>query len=176
MLCHKHMCTLIGINQLRADLNSQFGGTTTTGGLAWRHNVACRLEFRMGKYIDENGNDLTRGCENPAGNIVQVTMTKNKTCPPTRRTGYYTLNYLKGIDYLHDLVDVAMKDEYHLVEKSGAWFAVIDPSTGEQITKVQGIAKVYDYLEENTDVLKRIEDFIEDKIHSNSLEWNDNND
>ena len=164
MLCHKHMCTLIGINQLRADLNSQFGGTTTTGGLAWRHNVACRLEFRMGKYIDANGNDLTRGCENPAGNIVQVSMTKNKTCPPTRRTGYYTLNYLYGIDYLKDLVDVAMKDDYRLIEKSGSWFVIIDPTTGEQVDKVQGVAKVYSYLEEHSDVLQHIEAFIDDKI------------
>ena len=60
MLCHKHRCTLIGINQMRADLNSQFGGMTTTGGQAWKHNCSVRLEFRMGKYIDDKGNDLTK--------------------------------------------------------------------------------------------------------------------
>lgn len=164
MLCHKHKCTLIGINQMRDDMNSMYGGTTTTGGKAWKHNVSVRLEFRMGKYIDEKGNDLTRGAENPAGNIVMVAMKKNKTCPPTRRTGFYTLNYLSGIDYLKDLVDVAIK--YGLIEKAGAWFSIIDPDSGEVLIKVQGAPKVYDYLSDlnNITVLQSIEKFIESKI------------
>lgn len=164
MLCHRNMCTVIGINQMRADLNSQFGGTTTTGGLAWKHNCAVRLEFRMGKYIDEKGNDLTRSAENPAGNYVLVAMKKNKTCPPTRRTGFYTLSYESGIDYLKDLVEVAMK--YGLVERAGSWFSIIDAETGELVDKVQGLPKVYEYLEnpDNLEVLQSIETFIESKI------------
>ena len=164
MLCHKHNCTIIGINQMRDDMNSMYGGTTTTGGKAWKHNCSARFEFRMGKYIDEKGNDLTRSAENPAGNIVQVAMKKNKTCPPTRRTGFYTLNYLNGIDYLKDLVEVAIK--YGIIEKAGAWFSIIDPDTGELIDKLQGQPRVYEYLEssEHLDVLMKIENFIDGKI------------
>lgn len=164
MLCHKHNCTVIGINQMRADMNSPYGGMKTPGGQAWKHNCSVRLEFRMGKYIDEKGNDLTRQAENPAGNYVLVAMKKNKTCPPTRRTGYYTLNYQTGIDYLKDLVEVAIK--YGIIDKSGAWFAIIDTVSGEQITKLQGVAKVYEFLEdeENIEVLKKIEEFVDSKI------------
>ena len=164
MLCHTYNCTLIGINQLRADMNSPYGGMKTPGGQAWKHNCSVRLEFRMGKYIDEKGNDLTRQAENPAGNYVLVAMKKNKTCPPTRRTGFYTLNYQEGIDYLKDLVEVAIK--YGLVDKAGAWFSIIDPDSGEQVVKLQGQAKVNEYLEnpENIEVLKKIEDFIDEKI------------
>lgn len=164
MLCHKYKCTIIGINQMRADLNSQFGGMTTTGGQAWKHNVSVRLEFRMGKYIDEKGNDLTRGAENPAGNYVLVSMKKNKTCPPTRRTGFYTLNYANGIDYLKDLVEVAIK--FNLIDKSGAWYSIIDPETGEQAEKLQGAYRVYEYLEnvENRDLLMKIEAYIDEQI------------
>lgn len=162
MLCHKHKCTIIGINQMRANMSSPYGGMTTTGGMAWRHNCSVRMEFRMGKYFDENGKDLTRGAENPSGNYVLVEMVKNKTCPPTRRTGFYTLNYLKGIDYLKDLTEVAMK--FNLVIKDGSWFSVVDAESGEQLIKVQGITKVYDYLEENEDVLKKIEDYIDSQI------------
>ena len=164
MLCHKYGCTVIGINQMRADMNSQFGGMTTTGGIAWRHNVSVRLEFRMGKYFDDKGKDLSRGAENPVGNYVLVSMTKNKTCPPTRRTGFYTLNYQIGIDYLKDLVEVAMK--FGVIESSGAWYSIIDTDSGEQLEKVQGINKVYDYLEnpKHEDVLKKIEKYIDEKI------------
>lgn len=166
MLCHKYKCTIIGINQMRADLNSQFGGLTTTGGMAWKHNVAVRMEFRMGKYFDDKGNDLSRGAENPAGNYVLVSMTKNKTCPPTRRTGFYTLNYLIGIDYLKDLVEVAMKKEIGAIVQSGAWYSIVDTESGEVLDKVQGVSKVYDYLNKNTDVLKKIEDRIDEQIRN----------
>lgn len=164
MLCNKYEATVIGINQLRAKMNDPYGGMTTTGGEGWKFLCSARFEFRMGKYIDAKGNDLTRQAENPAGNYVMVTMKKNKTCPPTRRTGFYTLNYLKGIDYLKDLIEVALK--YGIIEQSGAWFAIKDATTGEQIEKLQGQSRVYEYLEDDDhiDVLKMIEDYIESKI------------
>ena len=166
MLCNKYNCTIIGINQLRADMNSMYGGTTTPGGEAWKFLCSVRMEFRMGKYIDEKGNDLTRQAENPAGNYVLVSMKKNKTCSPTRRVGFYTINYLTGIDYLKDLVEVAIK--YGIIEKSGAWFAILDPDSGEQIIKLQGQSKVNEYLEDeqNIDVLRKIEQFIDKQIYT----------
>lgn len=164
MFCSKFNATVIGLNQQRADMNSPYGGMTTPGGECWKFLCSARFEFRMGKYIDEKGNDLTRQAENPAGNYVLVSMKKNKTCPPTRRTGFYTLNYLTGIDYLKDLIEVAIK--YGIIDQAGAWFAIIDPTTGEQLIKLQGQPKVYAYLEDeaNIEVLKKIEDFIESKI------------
>jgi recombination protein RecA len=164
MLCNKYEATVIGINQLRAKMNDPYGGMTTTGGEGWKFLCSARFEFRMGKYIDAKGNDLTRQAENPAGNYVMVTMKKNKTCPPTRRTGFYTLNYLKGINYLKDLIEVALK--YGIIEQSGAWFAIKDAETGEQIEKLQGQARVYEYLEseEHIDTLKMIEQYIDSKI------------
>lgn len=164
MLCNKTGCTIIGINQLRADMNSPYGGMSTPGGESWKFLCSVRMEFRMGKYFDEKGNDLTRQAENPYGNYVLVNMKKNKTCPPTRRTGFYTLTYLDGIDYLADLIEVAIK--FGMVEKAGAWFAILNPETGEQIVKLQGQNKVREYFEnpENEEVLKSIEDFIDQKI------------
>ena len=162
MLCHKYNCTVIGINQYRAKINSPYGGMTTVGGESWKYLCSVRLEFSMGKYFDENGNDLSRGAENPAGNYVLVQMTKNKTCPPTRRTGFYTLNYLSGIDYLKDLVEVAMK--FNIIAKGGAWYSILDPETGELLEKVQGVSRVYDYLNDNMDVLQKIENYIDRKI------------
>ena len=164
MLCNKTGCTIIGINQLRADMNSPYGGMSTPGGESWKFLCSVRMEFRMGKYFDEKGNDLTRQAENPYGNYVLVNMKKNKTCPPTRRTGFYTLTYLDGIDYLTDLIEVAIK--FGIIEKAGAWFAIMNPETGEQVVKLQGQNKVKEYLEnpENVEVLKSIEDFIDQKI------------
>lgn len=163
MLMQRHKCTGIGINQIRDDLNSTWGGVVTPGGKAWKHFCSVRLQFSRGKFIDEKGNELTRGAENPVGNIVMMSMTKNKTCPPTRRTGFYTLNYDEGIDYLKDLVDVAIK--YGIIDKRGAWFTILDTETGEALAdKVQGQASVYQALDDNRDMLLRVEQLVNENM------------
>lgn len=162
MLMTRHHCTGIGINQLRDDLGAMWAGATKTpGGRGWRHYCAVRLQFSKGKYIDENGVELNSRAESPAGNYVLMSMTKNKTCPPTRRTGFYTLNYTKGVDYLKDLVEVAIK--YDIVQKSGAWYSIVDIETGEKLITLQGSSKLYAHLEdpENESTLSRIETLVE---------------
>lgn len=164
MIMQRTRCTGIGINQIRENLNSPYGGTTTPGGKGWRHFCCVRMEFRRGKYIDEKGNELTRSAETPVGNIVQMSMVKNKSCPPTRRTGFYTINYTTGIDYLKDLVDVAIK--YDIVNKQGAWFYVVDTETGEMLTdKLHGASNLYELLENNTELLSKLEEFVDKKMN-----------
>ena len=165
MLMHRHQCTGIGINQIRDDLGAMWAGAVKTpGGKGWKHYCAVRMQFSKGKYIDEDGNDLNSKAESPAGNYVLMSMVKNKSCPPTRRTGFYTLNYEYGIDYLKDLVEVAMK--YGVIDKSGAWYSIVDLSTGELIAKLQGMANVYKYLEnpDNEDALTFVENYIEEQM------------
>lgn len=160
MLMQRHKCTGIGINQERQDMNSAYGGITTPGGKAWKHFCAVRMRFARGKFIDEKGNELTRSAENPVGNIVMMSMTKNKTCPPTRRTGFYTINYDMGIDYLRDLIEVAIK--YDIVQKAGAWFDIVDIETGELLEgKIHGQANVYEKLQTNEELLDRVETLVD---------------
>lgn len=149
----------IGINQVRDDMNSMYGGTTTTGGRAWRHACSTRLEFRKGNYIDDKGNNLSRACENPAGNIVNVALVKSKVCRPDRKVGFYTLKYLEGIDYISDAVDVAIK--LGLVNQAGAWFTLVEPETGEVKEKFQGRPKLVEYLRDNTDVYVQLSNDIQ---------------
>ena len=160
MLMQRHKCTGIGINQIREDLNSSWGGIATPGGKAWKHFCSVRMQFSRGKFIDEKGNELTRSAENPVGNIVMMSMTKNKTCPPTRRTGFYTINYEIGIDYLRDLIEVAIK--YDIVKKSGAWFDIVDIETGEILEgKIHGQSAVNEFLEQNDEVRNKVEELVE---------------
>lgn len=157
MLMARHKCTGIGINQMRDVIGAMFPTQNTPGGKAWKHFCAVRMQFSRGKFLDEKGNELSRSADAPVGNIVMMSMTKNKTCPPNRRIGQYTINYEFGIDYLRDLIDVALR--YDIVRKSGAWFDLVDIDTGEVINqeKIQGQANVYSYLEENEDVLMQVE-------------------
>ena len=159
MLMNRYNCTGIGINQIRENMNSPYGGIVTPGGKAWKHVCMVRMEFRKGEYIDEKGNKLATRCESPCGNVVQMLMVKNKTCKPDRRLGSYTINYEKGIDTIFDLIDVAVA--YNVVEKRGAWFYVTDLETGEILCeKVQGQGNLYKFIEENEDVKDRIEELV----------------
>lgn len=161
LLCIKYNCTLIGINQMREDMKSTYGGMTTTGGRGWKHNCSLRLMFQKGSFIDESCNEIKRSSESPAGNLVSINIAKTKICKPDRRIGFYTLNYSYGIDVLNDTVELAIK--YGIINKAGAWFTFVDIETGEFITddedeiiKLQGKANVLEYLQENEHLFEEI--------------------
>ena len=165
-LMARYKCAGIGINQERDDMNSTWGGTRTPGGKSWKYLCSVRLRFSRGKFLDSKGNELTRSAENPCGNIVMMSMTKNSTCPPTRRVGQYTINYTTGVDYLKDLVDVAIR--YDIIDKHGAWFSILDPDTGEiKQDKIQGQANVYKVLEENQELLDWLDETVNRKMEEN---------
>ena len=139
--------------------------TKTPGGRAWKHFCTVRMEFRRGTFLNDKGDEIKKSAESPAGNVVLMSMDKNKTCAPNRRGGFYSIDYANGINYLRDLLDVAMK--YGLIQQAGAWFTVIDPDTGEiKSEKVQGLQNLGEFLkdEANEDVLVFIEDYIDSKI------------
>lgn len=172
-ICSRFNTTFIGINQLRDKINSPMGGKDTTGGRAWKHNAIVRLFFSKGNFFDENGKDLTRNTESPAGNYVLINMPKTKACRPDRRVGSYTLNYTFGIDWVSDLVDLAIKLGY--IDQSGAWFRFVSKDgeiltdvDGEEI-KLQGRQSVVEFLEaeENLDFLQDLDDDIAKVISSN---------
>lgn len=166
LACKKNNVTLILINQVRDDLKSLYpGATRTPGGRALKHFCSVRMEFRRGSFLNEQGEEIKKSSESPAGNVVIMSMDKNKTCPPNRRGGFYSLDYANGINYLRDLVDVALK--YDMIQKSGAWFTIVDPDTGEcKSEKIQGMANVYEFLksEEHEEVLTFIENYIDAQI------------
>ena len=118
---------------------------------------AVRIQFSRGKFFDEKGNDLTRSAETPYGNFVQMSITKIKSAPPNRRTGFYTLNYEKGIDYLADLIEVAIK--CGIIDKSGSWFTIKGIPD-----KIQGQSGVYEYLQEHPEVLATVDELVNKQI------------
>lgn len=154
----KYDTTLIMINQVRDDLNSMFGGTITPGGRAFKHACSGRFEFRKGKFIDENGKELTNNAENPAGNIVHVVIKKTKVFEPTRRVGYYTIKYLTGPDFMSDYIDVGL--QVGVINQRGSYFDIIDTTTGEILSegeKIQGKPKLREVLESHPEWVKLID-------------------
>jgi recombination protein RecA len=141
---------LIMINQIRDKVGSLYVSYNTVGGRMLKHAYSLRLFFNKGRFIDEECHELTNACENPAGNIVEVKVEKNKVSKPDRRLGSYTIKYSCGIDLYNDTVDVALI--LGILKQSGAWFyylsedgEVMKDSEGNEM-KWQGKAKLLEKL------------------------------
>lgn len=159
-LLGKYNCMCIMINQVREDLNNQYNEFITPGGRGFKHNCSVRLMFRQGPFIDVNNRELTRGAENPAGNLVKVHIEKSKICRSDRRTGFYTLNYLNGIDYLSDTIDVLL--QLGAINQRGAYYDLLNIETGEVLYdgKIQGKPALLKLLREDPELFKKLQDQI----------------
>lgn len=167
-LLKKHECTLLLLNQVRDSLDP-FKTFSIPCGRALEHHASIILVFQPGKYFDMAGKSLTSMSPNPYGNYVNAHLYKTKTCRPDRKLGFYTLVYTKGIDALGDTVDCAI--EFGLINQRGAWFDIIDVSTGEvaiddngEILKFQGKEKLVSYFRENQDAYLKLSDLVSKKI------------
>ena len=162
--CAKNDCTGIIINQIRDKINSTIPGQIQTpGGKALKHFCTTRMEFRKGSYSDENGKTISRSSGEPNSQSIMVNMVKTKFCRPNRHVGQYTINYDCGIDYLKDLVDMAIK--YDIVKQSGAWFSIVDLETGEIVKeKIHGQSNVNKLLDEDEELLKLVEAQVDSQI------------
>ena len=170
MFCAATNCALIGINQVREDMNSTYGGTTTTGGRAWKHQCSVRLTFKKGDHFDNKYNKVAKTtCEDPFGHYVQIFVEKTKICKPNRKLGFYTLEYENGINAIQDYISIALK--YDIIKQGGAWFTFIDPTTGELLCdevgseyKVQGLRNVPEFLKTHEDYYAHIVEYVDKLI------------
>lgn len=168
LLCSKHDCTLIGINQMRMDMNSTYGGQVTTGGKGWKHNCSVRLLFQKGAFIDDKGTEIKRSSESPAGNLVMISIVKTKVCKPDRRTGFYTLRYDIGIDKYSDILDMAIR--FGLVQQAGSWFSFVDAdgvvlsTESGEVLKLHGKASALDFLLQNAEFFTQLTQEISKKL------------
>lgn len=140
-------CLVIFINQIRMKIGVMFGSPeTTTGGNALKFYSSVRLDIRRTGAV-KLGDEIT-------GNETRVKVIKNKVAPPFKQAEFQIL-YGEGINHLGEIVDLGVKAD--LVEKSGAWYAY----NGDKIG--QGKANAAEYLRENPDIAKEIEQKIRDQ-------------
>lgn len=175
-LLTRYECTLLTINQIRDNLENPYV-VKTPGGKAPKFYASLRMQFRIGSPVDFLGNELPMKTENPAGYLITANLVKQKSAPWDRKQGTYYLMCQSGIRPDFDYALLAVK-KYGIIQKGGAWFTVCDPYTGEVLmeedalnpnkskpVKLNGMAKVYDYLHSNQDYYNRLQKFILDDIN-----------
>ncbi len=175
-LLTRYDCTVILINQLRENMKNPFD-PSTPGGLAVKFYSSLRIMFELGSPLDFLGNTLPMSTEDPAGYIVNARIKKQKTAPNDRRNGTYYLMCQSGIRPDFDFAQLAL-NKYGLIKKKAAWFSFVDPLTGEmleeddplhegntKVISVNGMAKVYDFLQSNQEYYQKLQKFILDDIN-----------
>ncbi|HIE78010.1 MAG TPA: recombinase RecA [Candidatus Thioglobus sp.] len=139
---------VVFINQLRMKIGVMFGNPeTTTGGNALKFYASVRLDIRRIGAI-KKGDEIL-------GNETRVKVLKNKVAPPFKQAEFQIL-YNKGISRESEIIDLGVLHGF--VEKAGAWYSV----EGERIG--QGKDNARDYLVDNSDLSKKLEKQIRDKL------------
>lgn len=170
-------CTLILINQIRPNMKNPYDDNTP-GGIAVRFYSSVIMKFQLGNPVDFLGNVLPQNTENPAGYVVNVRMLKQKTAPFDRKNATYFLMCSSGIRPDFDYAQLAV-NKYGIIKKAAAWFTILDPYTGEVLeenekpVKVNGMAKVYEYLETHPEYYQKLQKFICDDINGVTGEENE---
>lgn len=179
-LLMRYDCTLIYINQLRANMVNPFADNTP-GGEAIKFYASLRLKFNIGSPLDFLGNELPLKTENPAGYKISVKIVKQKSAPFDRKLAEYYLMTQTGLRVDYEFANLAIT-KYNIIQKKQGWFTICDPETLEplevddSIVKINGLAKVYDYLQSHPDYYDKLCKFIIDDINKNGLEITSSND
>lgn len=171
-LCSRYNCTLLLINQIRDNMDNPYI-VSTPGGKAIKFYSSLRIQFNIGNPVDFLGNELPKSTDNPAGYIINAKLAKQKSAPFDRKNASYFLMANSGIRPDFDFAKLAI-EKYGIIRKSGAWFSLCDPSTGEVLSaengtpiKINGLAKVYDYLKANQAYFNKLKTYIESDINGN---------
>lgn len=168
-LLTRYGSTLVLINQMRDNFATDFKDKTV-GGRAVPYYASLRIKCMIGNPIDILGNELPQKTEDPAGYKMKVRIMKQKSAPFDRKNASYYLLCDTGIAPEMDYAQLAL-NSYGIIKKSAAWFTVCDPYTGEieeiddKPVKLNGMAKVYDFLSSNPEYFDKLKKFIEDDIN-----------
>ena len=171
----RYDCTMIFINQIRTNMDNPYVDNTP-GGNAIKFYCSLRLAFKLGNPVDFLGNELPQKAENPSGYKIVVTIKKQKSAPFDRKLGEYYLMAQSGLRIDFEYVNLAIT-KYDIIRKNSGWYTICDPETKEpletpegNIVKVNGLAKVYDYVQVNTEYYDKLCKFIVDDINHNGLD------
>ena len=160
---------LIMINQVREDINNPYNMYNTPGGKALKHLYALRILFNKGAPIDEENVEQKCNFEFPVGHLVQMQIAKTKVSKPDRKLGFYTLKYDAGIDYISDMVSMAIL--YNYIIRASAWFSLMEDDGETIITdekdnplKFQGRVKLLDYIRNHKVILDELNEKVMSKL------------
>ncbi len=139
---------VIFLNQTRVNIGQRFGNPqTTSGGLALKFYASVRINLTQIAQIKSK--------EDIIGNRIRAKVVKNKVGAPFRG-GEFDIYYNEGISKHGELINLGLKEK--IVTRTGAWYNYGDKKLG------QGMEQSKQFLKENPDLTKKIEEEIIAKL------------
>ena len=151
-ITNKSKTCVIFINQLREKVGIMFGNPEVTPG-------GKELKFYASIRIDVRKADALKDSDGLFGNRTKAKIVKNKVAPPFK-TAEFDIIYGKGISQEGCLLDLGV--EFGIIDKSGAWFSY----NGDKFA--QGREKAKDYISENLEFKKELEEKIRASFNDNN--------
>jgi len=144
----KSHASVVFVNQIREKVGVMFGNPEVTpGGRALKFYSTVRIDVRRVEALKDGSESL--------GIRVRARIVKNKAAPPFRQAEF-DLMYGTGISSIGSILDEAVNCE--IVSRSGAWYSYGDERLG------QGRENAKTYLEENPEMLNKIELKVKEKL------------
>lgn len=145
---------VIFINQLREKVGVMYGNPeVTTGGRALKFYSSVRIEVRKADTL-KNGSEII-------GSRTKVKVVKNKVAPPFKEA-YFDIMFGTGVSTEGIVIDYGV--EFGIVAKAGAWFSYGELRLG------QGRDAAKQFLAENPEICKEIQDKVMAKFKNNDAE------
>ena len=145
---------VIFINQLREKVGVMYGNPeVTTGGRALKFYSSVRIEVRKADTL-KNGSEII-------GSRTKVKVVKNKVAPPFKEA-YFDIMFGTGVSTEGIVIDYGV--DFGIVNKAGAWFSYWETRLG------QGRDAAKQFLAENPEICKEIEDKVMAKIKNQEAE------
>lgn len=152
---------LVLISQQRNSFGSMHATHIPTGGMAVKFFSSTIVKLWSSEAEANSIKDKIavgdRLIEQKVGRPVNWSIDYNKTGPQfiTGSYDFYFQGEHVGVDKVADLVDVA--ELMGIIERGGAWYTVLEQ-------RLQGRAKVVEYVRENQEVFDTLESLVYDKI------------
>jgi len=148
----------IFINQVRVADKTFTGANiySEPGGDAPKYYASVKIRFGTRTFTQGDKVDCSDG-EKADGFRLKFAITKNKTAPIQRGGGFLTFRYDKGLDWLFDTFEVALKYDF-IQRPTSQTYQLVNLETGEvyldennQPLKFVGKAKLKEYLMSHID-------------------------
>lgn len=159
---------LILINQVRVK-DVMYNGApiySEPGGDAPKFYSSVSVRFGTRSFVkgdtEISGENNGEGAD---GFRIKFMITKNRTAPSTRGGGFITYRYATGMDWLHDLLEIATTFDY-IRKLNNRTYALVNLDTGEMLLdengkELKGLRKeLIDYIATHLDFQKTYLDML----------------
>lgn len=169
---------LLIINQVRVSGTTFTGAPiyTEPGGSAIAYYASLKLRFGTRTFTQGDKVDCRDG-ENADGFRLMFATTKNKTASTQRGGGFMTFRYDTGLDWVTDLLEVAIKFEF-IQRPNNMTYVLVNLQTGEPYTdesgqplKFVGKQKLKDFLRNNVEFQSQYIKMLNEHISANSNQY-----